>query len=87
MDDKSIELYKVALAGGKVAMHNIRLMVVGHFGVGKTALTRRLLGKNVDIGTRNSTNGIHVYTRRCQVSLQDRKWTILKKGNFFLCLE
>lgn len=40
MDRHAIELYKQTLTEGKEAVHNIRVMVVGQFDVGKTALTR-----------------------------------------------
>ncbi|XP_053385683.1 uncharacterized protein LOC123537873 [Mercenaria mercenaria] len=79
MDKKSIELYKRALSEGQEAVHNIRVMVVGHYGVGKTTLTKRLFGEDVDINQRESTNGIDVHVRRCKVSLETGEWKILDK--------
>ncbi|XP_053405608.1 uncharacterized protein LOC128558994 [Mercenaria mercenaria] len=74
MDKKSVDLYKKALQDGKVSVHNIRVMVVGHYDVGKTTLTKRLLGEPVDITKRASTNGIEVHVDRCKISLKDRAW-------------
>ncbi|XP_060582204.1 uncharacterized protein LOC132738654 [Ruditapes philippinarum] len=76
MDKHSIELYKRALSEGKEAVYNIRVMVVGHYGVGKTTLTKRLFDEDVDINKRESTNGIDVHVKRCKVSLQTRQWFI-----------
>ena len=81
MDKKSIELYKRALSEGKEAVHNIRVMVVGHYGVGKTTLTKRLFDEDVDINKRESTNGIDVHVRRCKVSLNTGQWIVSEKGN------
>ncbi len=80
MDNKSIHLYKKALSEGETSVHSIRVMVVGHYGVGKTTLTKRLLEEDVDLDARDSTDGIDVHVRRCRVSLADQKWTVLKKG-------
>ncbi|XP_053386498.1 uncharacterized protein LOC123537921 isoform X1 [Mercenaria mercenaria] len=79
MDKNSIELYKRALSEGQEAVHNIRVMIVGHYGVGKTTLTKRLFGEEVDISQRESTNGIDVHVRRCKVSLETGQWKILDK--------
>ena len=83
MDSKSIELYKKVLEEGKEKDYNIRLMVVGPFGVGKTSFTKRLLRQNVDISERNSTDGIDVHVRRCKVSLETSAWTVDPTG---MCL-
>lgn len=80
MDKKSIELYKKALDEGKEAVHNIRVMVVGHFGVGKTTLTKRLFGEEVDINHRESTNGIQVHVRRCKVNIETGQWVAVDQG-------
>ncbi|XP_060604835.1 probable serine/threonine-protein kinase roco6 [Ruditapes philippinarum] len=79
MDKHSIELYKRALSEGKEAVYNIRVMVVGHYGVGKTTLTKRLLDEDVDINKRESTNGIDVHVKRCKVSLETGQWETVAK--------
>ena len=74
MDPRSIEIYRKALRNGKEKVFNIRIMVVGPYDVGKTTLTKRLLGKYVNICDRQSTEGIDVQTECCKVSLATREW-------------
>ncbi|KAL3887644.1 hypothetical protein ACJMK2_000040 [Sinanodonta woodiana] len=74
MDDNSIQLYQKALDAGKEKVYNIRVMVVGQFGVGKTTLIKRLLGQPVDISERNSTEGIDVHKHCCKISLDKGEW-------------
>ncbi|KAL3888412.1 hypothetical protein ACJMK2_000780, partial [Sinanodonta woodiana] len=75
MDDRSIQLFEEALKDGKETVHSIRVMVVGHMGVGKTTLVKRLLGEEVNISERKSTEGIDVYVNCCNVSLSTHEWT------------
>ncbi|KAL3862502.1 hypothetical protein ACJMK2_008462, partial [Sinanodonta woodiana] len=75
MDARSLHLYKMALKDGKEKAYNIRVMVVGQYGVGKTTLIKRLLGKDVNTSKRQSTEGIHVHIDCCKVSLATREWT------------
>ncbi|KAL3889088.1 hypothetical protein ACJMK2_001444 [Sinanodonta woodiana] len=75
MDTRSLQIYKKALNEGKEKVHNIRVMVVGQYGVGKTTLTQRLLGKNVNISERHSTEGIDVHIECSKVSLSTGEWT------------
>jgi polynucleotide 5'-kinase involved in rRNA processing len=82
MDKRSIELYKRALSEGEEHVYNIRVMVVGHYGVGKTTLTKRLLDEVVDINKRESTNGIDVHVRRCNVCLKTGQWSTIPKGEY-----
>ncbi|KAK3611478.1 hypothetical protein CHS0354_039089 [Potamilus streckersoni] len=81
MDAKSLHIYKEALRGGKEKVYNIRVMVVGQYGVGKTTLTKRLLGKDVDISERKSTEGIDVHIECSQVSLASGEWTAQEKSS------
>ncbi|KAL3888409.1 hypothetical protein ACJMK2_000777 [Sinanodonta woodiana] len=74
MDDRSIQLFEEVLKDGKETVHNIRIMVVGHMGVGKTTLVKRLLGEEVNISERHSTEGIDVYVNCCDVSLSTHEW-------------
>ncbi|KAL3887692.1 hypothetical protein ACJMK2_000086 [Sinanodonta woodiana] len=74
MDDNSIQLYQKALDAGKEKVYNIRVMVVGQFGVGKTTLIKRLLGQPVDIAERKSTEGIDVHKHCCKISLDKGEW-------------
>ncbi|KAL3888643.1 hypothetical protein ACJMK2_001008 [Sinanodonta woodiana] len=75
MDDRSIQLFEEALKDGEETVHSIRVMVVGHMGVGKTTLVKRLLGDEVNISERHSTEGIDVYVNCCDVSLSTHEWT------------
>ena len=84
MDSKSIELYKQALEDGMEEDYNIRIMVVGPFGVGKTTFTKRLLCQDVNIDKRNSTDGIDVHVRRCKVSLDTQQWIVDAPGILLL---
>lgn len=81
MDNRSIELYKKALEDGNEKDYNIRLMVVGPYGVGKTTFTKRLLGQDVDITERHSTDGIDVHVRQCKISLKTSQWIVEPTGN------
>ncbi|KAL3888516.1 hypothetical protein ACJMK2_000882, partial [Sinanodonta woodiana] len=74
MDDRSIQLFEEALKDGMETMHSIRVMVVGHMGAGKTTLVKRLLGEEVNISERHSTEGIDVYVNCCDVSLSTHEW-------------
>ncbi|KAK3575701.1 hypothetical protein CHS0354_027224, partial [Potamilus streckersoni] len=81
MDAKSLHMYKEALRGGKENVYNIRLMVVGQYGVGKTTLTKRLLGKDINISERKSTEGIDVHIECSKVSLSSGEWTAQEKSS------
>ena len=59
LDPHSIELYVKALTEGKDIPNTIRINVVGHAHVGKTTLTRKLLGLPAD--TVENTNGVDVH--------------------------
>ncbi|KAL3857706.1 hypothetical protein ACJMK2_012348 [Sinanodonta woodiana] len=75
MDERFQMLYTEALAAGKEKIYNIRVMIVGHQGVGKTSLTQRLLGEQVKENQTESTEGIDVHTRCCQIDHATKKWT------------
>ncbi|KAK3577279.1 hypothetical protein CHS0354_008372 [Potamilus streckersoni] len=79
MDEASLQIYKEALLDGKEKTYDIRVMVVGHYGVGKTALTKRLLGEEVDIFERKSTEGIDVHVDCCRISLDTWEWSAQNK--------
>ncbi|KAK3578170.1 hypothetical protein CHS0354_011694 [Potamilus streckersoni] len=81
MDTRSLDMYKEALKGGKEKVYNITIMIVGQFGVGKTTLTKRLLGKDVNISERKSTEGIDVNIECSKVSLSSGEWTAQEKSS------
>ncbi|KAL3855979.1 hypothetical protein ACJMK2_015176, partial [Sinanodonta woodiana] len=74
MDPKSIAMFKKALRDGKENVFNIRIMIVGPYDVGKTTLVKRLLGKDVNICERQSTEGIDIQKECCKVSLTTGEW-------------
>ncbi|XP_060595065.1 uncharacterized protein LOC132749353 isoform X2 [Ruditapes philippinarum] len=76
MDQSSIQLYMKLLDEGYEDVYNIRVIVVGHKGAGKTTLTKRLLNEDVYIGKEESTNGIEVHVNRCKVALERGQWII-----------
>ena len=80
MDKQSVALYKKALEEGNEKDYSIRIMVIGPYGVGKSALTKRLLCQDVDINERNSTDGIDVHVKKCKVSLETSEWIIDNTG-------
>ncbi|KAK3587462.1 hypothetical protein CHS0354_007954 [Potamilus streckersoni] len=80
MDARSIEMYNQAFRDGKVKDYNIRVMVVGAYNVGKSTLTKRLLGKDVNICERKSTEGIDIQIECCKVSLTTGEWIIQEKN-------
>ncbi|KAH3725727.1 uncharacterized protein LOC127854077 [Dreissena polymorpha] len=77
LDDKGIKIFFKALQDGEEEVKNIRLMVVGMFGVGKTSLVNNLIkdfrDKNI---TPLSTDGIDLH--RCQV-MEDGDWCLDKE--------
>ena len=80
MDDRAIELYKTALEEGKEHNYNIRIMVTGPYGVGKSTFTKRLLYQDVDINDRASTDGIDVHVKKCKVSIETSQWNMNYRG-------
>ncbi|KAL3888019.1 hypothetical protein ACJMK2_000403, partial [Sinanodonta woodiana] len=74
MDNYSIQLYKKALDAGMEKVYNIRVMVVGQFGVGKTTLIKRILDQPVHINEKKSTEGIDVHKHCCKLSLDTGEW-------------
>ena len=80
MDEHSIELFKRAMTNGKYKSYFLRIMVIGHFGVGKTTLTKRLLREKVNIWESKSTEGIEIYIGKCIYDDQTRMWITDHKG-------
>ncbi|WAR10009.1 CRADD-like protein [Mya arenaria] len=79
MDMKSVDLYFRALKEGKEHVRDIRLMVIGHHGAGKTTLTERLMGKQFRrVG---STNGIEIHLRQCQYNVATGIWLNPRPGS------
>ncbi|KAH3717127.1 hypothetical protein DPMN_059905 [Dreissena polymorpha] len=76
LDDKAITLFYKALEHGKEKVNNIRLMVVGLFGVGKTSLVNNLIWefRQKKNNTKTlSTEGIAIH--RCKL-MTDGDWCL-----------
>ncbi|KAL3855879.1 hypothetical protein ACJMK2_015076 [Sinanodonta woodiana] len=77
MDIGSINLYFEALEAGTEKVSDIRVMVLGHYGAGKTSLIRRLLGQQA--GEPDSTNGIDVHVKKCRIKLDTGEWEYISQ--------
>ncbi|XP_071142187.1 uncharacterized protein [Mytilus edulis] len=71
-DERSIDLYLKLLQSGFELKRDIRLVVVGKQGAGKTSLIRRLFGE--DITGFTSTNGIEIHKIKCKAMSDDGIW-------------
>ncbi|CAG2242500.1 unnamed protein product [Mytilus edulis] len=74
-DKRSIDLYLKLLESGSEKKRDIRLVVVGKKGAGKTSLIRRLFGE--DITDVTSTNGIEIHKIKCKAMSDDGIWNKL----------
>ncbi|XP_071149198.1 uncharacterized protein [Mytilus edulis] len=72
MDKESIRIYMKALESGSEIKHDIRVIIVGKKGAGKTSLVRNLLKENLN--NVKSTNGIDIHVKRCKIRTADGKW-------------
>ncbi|VDI20617.1 Hypothetical predicted protein [Mytilus galloprovincialis] len=78
-DKRSVELYLKLLESGSEKKRDIRLVVVGKKGAGKTSLIKRLFGEdNTDV---TSTNGIEIHKIKCKAMSDDGIWNKLD-GNY-----
>ncbi|VDI63572.1 Hypothetical predicted protein [Mytilus galloprovincialis] len=76
-DKRSVELYLnlKLLQSGSEKKRDIRLVVVGKKGAGKTSLIKRLFGEdNTDV---TSTNGIEIHKIKCKAKSDDGIWNKL----------
>ncbi|VDI49311.1 Hypothetical predicted protein [Mytilus galloprovincialis] len=79
MTDKgSIDLYLKLLESGSEKKRDIRLVVVGKKGAGKTSLIRRLFGEEIE-GV-SSTNKIEIHRIKCKAMSDEGIWNKLDKN-------
>ncbi|XP_076083549.1 uncharacterized protein LOC143054430 isoform X1 [Mytilus galloprovincialis] len=78
-DKRSVELYLKLLESGSEKKRDIRLVVVGKKGAGKTSLIKRLFGE--DITDVTSTNGIEIHKIKCKAKSDDGIWNKLDGNN------
>lgn len=99
-DKRSVPLYLKLLESGYENKRDIRLVIVGQKGSGKTSLVKRLLNEGKTragltsflkrfIGRNNaevnSTNGIEIHTLKCNPNSCDGIWNKLDDGMIFEC--
>ncbi|CAG2205323.1 unnamed protein product [Mytilus edulis] len=77
-DEDSVPLYLQLLESGSEKKRDIRLVVVGKKGAGKTSLIKNLFGEN---GKAAKTNGIEIHRLRCKSDTDDGIWTKLDRKN------
>ncbi|VDI47137.1 Hypothetical predicted protein, partial [Mytilus galloprovincialis] len=74
MDKNSIRIYMNALKSGAEIKHDLRIIIVGKKGAGKTSLVKNLLKKK-RVAHVKSTNGIDIHVKRCKIRTADGKWS------------
>ncbi|XP_052075286.1 uncharacterized protein LOC127712721 isoform X3 [Mytilus californianus] len=78
-DKRSVPLYLKLLESGSEKKRDIRLVIVGKKGAGKTSLIKRLFSEeNTDV---TSTNGIEIHTIKCKAMTDDGIWNKLDGSN------
>ncbi|XP_071138471.1 uncharacterized protein [Mytilus edulis] len=75
-DKESVPLYLKLLESGSEKKRDIRLVVVGRKGAGKTSLIKRLFQES---GIATKTNGIEIHQMRCKADLNDGIWTKINR--------
>lgn len=78
-----VPLYLKLLESGSEKKRDIRLVIVGKKGTGKTSLLKRLFGEETSNRKSTSTNGIEIHRIKCKANYDDGIWyrldgTILK---------
>ena len=76
LDIKSMITYFQALEEGSEKDYNIRLMLLGHFGVGKSTLAKRLLHESID--DVSSTEGIETLVQKARIDIDTGEWIVVR---------
>ncbi|XP_071142193.1 uncharacterized protein [Mytilus edulis] len=77
-DKRSIDVYLKLLESGSEKKRDIRLVVVGKQGAGKTSLIRRLFGE--EFAEVTNTNGIEIHKIKCKLKSDDGIWNKLDEN-------
>ena len=78
--------FKNMLKEGSYACYWNRIYLVGPFGVGKTTLSKNLVGDSIpDMWV--STDGIWIYMGIAGMDTEQRKWVFLDKGKFVILIK
>lgn len=80
-DKKYVPLYLQLLESGSEKKRDIRLVIVGKKGAGKTSLVKRLFGE-VE-GDIPSTNGIEIHRIKCKTKSNSSNWKKIDGKVFF----
>ncbi|CAG2245231.1 unnamed protein product [Mytilus edulis] len=80
-DKKSVPLYLKLLESDCEKKRDIRLVIVGKKGAGKTSLLKRLFGEEINNRELTSTNGIEIHRIRCNANHDDGEWYQLDVEN------
>ena len=64
---------------GSYESFEMRMIVTGQFGVGKTSLVRILVGDEAPHEAQ-STDGISLLEGRCGLDIDNRDWILISKG-------
>lgn len=72
-------MFKRLLGEGTYDSFDMRCMVTGQFGVGKTTLVKLLTGDDIPQG-RHPTDGISLLEGRCGLDVRTRSWVRLNPG-------
>ncbi|CAC5382462.1 unnamed protein product [Mytilus coruscus] len=75
-DKKFVPMYLKLLESGSEKKRDIRLVIVGKKGAGKTSLLKRLFGEKM--GGVRSTNGIEIHRVKCHAETNDGIWNKLE---------
>lgn len=68
---KYVPLYLKLLESGSEKKRDIRLVIVGKKGTGKTSLLKRLFREEINYRELTSTNGIEIHRIRCKANYDD----------------
>ncbi|VDI67110.1 Hypothetical predicted protein [Mytilus galloprovincialis] len=71
---KYVPLYLKLLESGSEKKRDIRLVIVGKKGTGKTSLLKRLFREDINNSELTSTNGIEIHRIRCKANYDDGIW-------------
>lgn len=74
-DKKYVPLYLKLLESGSEKKRDIRLVILGEKGSGKTSFLKRLLREDITtIRMVTSTDGISIHRTRCNINSDDSIW-------------
>lgn len=76
MSENDRSMFLKAAKNGTAVRYNMRIILVGKHGAGKTSLLRRLM--NEEIVDLQSTDGINIEVKKCKINLNTKEWIFHK---------